>query len=175
MELVTKEKIAVTIALTLLSVANGAAGARVLHSLLVKRLKNREKRVMNERSFRVMLSRLKKDGLVESGGWGLWRLTKKGRDLARGAEDRADSYFRARTLSQERKNTIVIFDVPESRRKLRDYLRAELMMLGYEQLQKSVWIGGGPLPGAFMDFVREKNLMNTMHIFTIEKRGTMTR
>ena len=35
---------------------------------------------------------------------------------------------------------MVLFDIPESLRKRRDALRVELRVLGFEQLQKSVWV-----------------------------------
>lgn len=177
MERKTKEKIAIGVALTLLAMVNGAAGARVLHSLLRDWYKKRDAenkmRMMSERSFRTALCRLKKQGIVESGGYGLWHLTTKGRALAQNYKSRQKDYERTRELSRARKDTVVIFDVPENRRTVRDYLRIELVSLGYEQLQKSVWIGGGPLPEAFMEFVLDKKLVDFMHIFTIVKKGTI--
>lgn len=177
MERGTKEKIATVATFVLLSALNGAAGARVLYSLLDGYFKKRDdankRRMISEQAFRVMLSRLKKQGIVESGGWGIWRITKKGRAFARDGEEKRKAYEHIRRLSQTQKNTIVIFDVPEKRRKLRDYLRTELVDLGYEQLQKSVWIGAGPLPAAFMDFIKEKELLDTVHIFIIATKGTI--
>ena len=177
MEKETKEKIGMVVGLVLLSAVNGAAGARVLHGLLLDFLKKHEKeskkKFISEQAFRSALSRLKKQGIVESAGWGLWRMTAKGKTLVKNNAEKRKAYERTRMASQEKKDTIVIFDVPELRRTLRDYLRSELVALGYEQLQKSVWIGGGPLPEAFMGFVKEKKLTETMHIFTIAKKGTV--
>lgn len=179
MEHKTKEKIAAGVLFALLAATNGAAGARVLYSLLGDYYKRRDsaekQRIMSEASFRVALSRLKKQGIVESGGIGLWRITAKGRAIARSGEARSKAYEHIRELSKKQKDTIIIFDVPEKKRTLRDYLRFELVSLGYEQLQKSVWIGGGPLPEAFMDFVREKKLVDAMHIFIIAKKGTISK
>ena len=178
MEEETKEKITIAVSIVLLSAVNGAAGARVIYSLLggyfKKRDRERKHRIMSEQAFRNVLSRLKKQGIVESAGWGLWRLTKKGRTSVLGAEARRKAYEKIREISKMRKDTIVIFDVPEKQGKLRDYLRAELVSLGYEQLQKSVWIGGGPLPEAFMGFIEEKKLLAMVHIFTITHKGTIT-
>ncbi len=167
------------VGIILLSALNGEAGARVIYKLLGAHFKKREadrkRRMISEAAFRTALSRLKKQGVVESAGWGLWRLTKKGRMSIIAAEERRKAYERTRELSKIRKDTIVIFDVPETRGKLRDYLRDELAVLGYEQLQKSVWIGGGPLPEAFMGFIEEKKILDTVHIFTIAQKGTITR
>ena len=177
MEERTKEKIGMVVGIILLSAVNGAAGARVIYGLLGRHFKKREtekkKRMISEHAFRTALSRLKKQGIVESAGWGLWRLTKKGRMSVVSFEERRKAYAGTRAASRARKDTIVIFDVPETRGKLRDYLRAELASLGYEQLQKSVWIGAGPLPEAFMGFIQEKELLKTIHIFTIAQKGTV--
>ncbi|MSR73813.1 MAG: hypothetical protein EXS60_02055 [Candidatus Pacebacteria bacterium] len=174
-----KEKISMAVGIALLSALNGEAGARVMYSLIGNHFKKRERetkqKMISEAAFRTALSRLKKQGIVESAGWGLWRLTKKGRASVLGAQARRKAYEQVREASKTRKDTIVIFDVPERRGKLRDYLRAELVSLGYEQLQKSVWIGGGPLPEAFMGFIEEKELLATVHIFTIAKKGTVSR
>lgn len=39
----------------------------------------------------------------------------------------------------DKKWRIIIFDVPENRRKERDFLRSRLRWLGFKELQKSVW------------------------------------
>ncbi len=175
----TREKVSMVVGIILLSALNGEAGARVIYKLLGAHFKKREReakhKMISEATFRTALSRLKKQGIVESAGWGLWRLTKKGRMSIVATEERRRAYKHTRELSKIRKDTIVIFDVPETRGKLRDYLRDELAALGYEQLQKSVWIGGGPLPEAFMGFIAEKKLLETVHIFTIAKKGTVLR
>ena len=177
MERETKEKVSMAVGIILLSIVNGAAGARVIYSLLEEYFKKidheKKRRMISDSTFRTALSRLKKQGIVESAGWGLWRLTKKGRMSVVSAEERRKAYARICMASRERKDTIVIFDVPERRGKLRDYLRTELVALGYIQLQKSVWIGAGPLPEAFMEFIKEKELLPTIHIFTIARKGTI--
>jgi len=61
-------------------------------------------------------------------------------------------------LSRERKKQwdgkwrSIIFDIPELRRKDRDFLRRELQFIGFVELQKSVWI----FP---YDFERELNVL----------------
>lgn len=179
MERRTKENIMMIVGMALICGLNGPAGARVLHRMLKKHMKEQAKiraqEAMSEGTFRVMLSRLKAQGIMENNKEGLWYITKKGLGMVDGVKEKEKEYENTRKSSQSEKDTIVIFDVPERRRKLRDYLRVELVSLGYEQLQKSVWIGGGPLPKTFMDFVKEMKLAETMHIFTIAKTGTIAR
>lgn len=177
MEKRTKERLVMIAGLIVLSGLNGAAGARVLHRMLKKHMREqariKDRDAISEESFRVMLSRLKAQGIMENDTKGLWHMTKKGLGIVRHAEIKEKEYDRARERSRLKKDTIIIFDVPEHKRTLRGYLRIELISLGYKQLQKSVWIGGGPLPGAFMDFIKEAKLADTVHIFTIAKRGTV--
>jgi hypothetical protein len=40
----------------------------------------------------------------------------------------------------DKKWQMVIFDIPENRRKDRDNFRVSLKLLGYQQLQKSIWV-----------------------------------
>ena len=44
---------------------------------------------------------------------------------------------------------IVIFDIPEHKKGWRDWIRQELILLQFQQLQKSVHIGKYPLPESF--------------------------
>lgn len=43
----------------------------------------------------------------------------------------------------DRKWQMIIFDIPEKRRKDRDGFRRGLKLLGYQQLQKSTWVSSG--------------------------------
>lgn len=53
-------------------------------------------------------------------------------------------FIKSRIKSKEsiwdRKWRMVIFDIPESKRQQRDFLRKQLKWLGFKELQKSVWI-----------------------------------
>ena len=55
---------------------------------------------------------------------------------------------------------IVIFDIPEIRKNKRNWLRGDLMALGFMQLQKSVWFGPAPLPKKFIEYLNDTNLYN---------------
>ena len=60
---------------------------------------------------------------------------------------------------------IVAFDVPERKRSQRDWLRAELKILGFIQLQKSVWFGPAPLPKTFILAVRDIHLLQYIKFY----------
>ena len=176
---ITGKDTLIVIAMIALIGLSGEAGARAIYRAAKKHAKEKRRASdaasggFKESTFRTVLSRLKKQGLVENESRGIWRITAAGkRHVGTVQEDKA-KYENFLKNHAKRRDTIIIFDVPETRRKLRDYLRAELIALEYKQLQKSVWIGGGPLPEAFMRYLKTAGLMQTVHIFTIQERGTV--
>ncbi len=46
---------------------------------------------------------------------------------------------------------MVLFDIPEKKRKIRNWLRLQLKLWEFEMIQQSVWLGKGPLPKEFME------------------------
>ena len=74
------------ILLTIAILFGGQGAARAILSLskqyIKKYLKNKYPHDFDAENFRNILSRLKRDRLVESGGYGFWKITNKGRDKA---------------------------------------------------------------------------------------------
>jgi DNA-binding transcriptional regulator PaaX len=46
---------------------------------------------------------------------------------------------------------MVLFDIPERKRKIRNWLRLQLKLWGFKMVQQSVWLGKGPLPKEFTE------------------------
>jgi len=44
---------------------------------------------------------------------------------------------------------MVLFDIPEKKRKIRNWVRLQLKLWEFEMIQQSVWLGKGPLPKEF--------------------------
>ena len=107
------------------------------------------KKKLNEQTVRRTLSRLKKGGFVESKNH-FWKQTAKGEEYLKEKLARLLPP-RRRKMRTKKKNLIVAFDIPETMRRKRDLLREELVWYGFEQLQKSVWFGPGPLPEEFIE------------------------
>jgi len=123
----------------------------------------------SRRSFSVLLSRLRSEGLVERRGsrrYARWTLTRAGRDYRSSAAD-------SPTPNRDGVRRLVIFDIPEHEKPKREAIRRELIRIGYEQFQKSVWMGEFPLPADFVEFIQERNLQNKVHIFSVSKPGTI--
>lgn len=127
---------------------------------------------VKEQTFRIILSRLKKDGLVENPRRGFWQITLKGKKMIDSQLEKEKAYKEFREANKKR-DTVIIFDIPEIYRRRREALRFELIELGYEKLQQSVWIGGSPLPKMFIKYLTDQDLMDYVHIFSINRKGTL--
>ncbi|MBI4084964.1 MAG: hypothetical protein HY432_00435 [Candidatus Liptonbacteria bacterium] len=112
---------------------------------------------------RVTLSRLKKKGFVENKR-GLWQITKAGRTYLTNKIPLFPEHSKKVSKSMP-KNIVVSFDIPEKFRHKRNWLRLELSYLGFEMLQKSLWLGPAPLPEEFADSLRKLQLLPHVKFF----------
>lgn len=90
---------------------------------------------LKKSSLSLALKRLREDGFVEltSDKELAIRLTDKGRSKALWTKMRLEDE------KWDGKWRMVIWDIPEKRRKTRDLLRHQLKQLGFEKIQNSVW------------------------------------
>ena len=102
-------------------------------------LKKQYERQKNKQKFSQLIYRLKRNGYIKiknlKQNEGII-LTKKG----------AEKVLKAKLKMKDKKKRsdgkwqMIIFDIPEEKRFLRDLLREKLLFLGYKMLQKSIWI-----------------------------------
>lgn len=121
-------------------------------------------------TFSSLLSRLHAQGLVERSGSrpkSLWRMTRLGSSYVKKRRDGA------MTQKPDGRRRLVIFDIPEKERAKRHAIRTELIAGGFVPLQKSVWYGERKLPSDFIALVGELRLKPHIHIFSVEKEGTL--
>lgn len=64
---------------------------------------------------------------------------------------------------------MIIFDIPEKKRGLRDLLRFSLIRLGYQKLQESVWISPYDVTEVTEKIIREHGLDSYIKTFLIEE------
>jgi len=105
-------------------------------------------------TLRAQLCRMRKLGLVIRGDYG-WKITKAGVE---------------RVVPKERRpkpDLIVIFDIPEKDRGLRDWLRRCLVDLDFFPIQQSVWFGPSPLPDQLIRDFSEKNIEKCIRYFKV--------
>src|SRR3989344_3483501 len=82
--------------------------------------------------------------------------------FSRGRKSRAKKQGRKRTFyhvaflspfkENSPKNLIVMYDIPHTMKKERDWFRRHLVKFDYIMFQKSVWVGPSPLPKDFLDY-----------------------
>jgi len=67
------------------------------------------------------------------------------------------------------KNLLLMYDIPHSMKKERDWFRRQLKNFDFIMVQKSVWVGPSPLPKDFLDYLKEVNLQKEFKIFKLAK------
>ena len=70
------------------------------------------------------------------------------------------------------KNLIVMYDIPNDKKKERDWFRRHLIKFGYILIQKSVWVGPSPLPKKFMKYIEVIGLKKNLKTFKLTKGYT---
>ena len=67
------------------------------------------------------------------------------------------------------KNLLLIYDVPHTMKKERDWFRRHLVKFDYIMIQKSVWVGPSPLPKVFLDYLNEIKIGDNFKTFKLAK------
>ena len=110
--------------------------------------------------------RLEKQGLIKKDPKKkVYYLTDKGEEFACYIENR----FLILNESWDKKLRIVIFDIPEQKRYWRVYLKQELELMQFKQLQKSVYVGRYPLPESLIKEIEKDGMGKFIYIFTIDQ------
>ncbi len=117
------------------------------------------------RSYSETLYRLHKHKLIDK-ELGNWVISKAGKDYFLNQKKlltNFDSPFKKKAP----KNLLLMFDVPESRSKERQWLRFHLKKFNYDMIQKSVWVGPSPLPPKFVSYLKEIKLNKCIKTFKL--------
>mgnify|MGYP001566751859 CR=1 len=67
------------------------------------------------------------------------------------------------------KNLLVLYDIPEDKKKERDWFRRQLRSFDFDMIQRSVWVGPSPLPKDFLAYVKTIGLQNEFKIFKLAR------
>lgn len=141
-----------------------------------RRTLRREEEERLRRRYYYMLFHLREQGLVAATarGRGL-SLTRKGRQKL--AELKKRLGFALPTPHYQRTTgvsvVIVTFDIPESERRKRAWLRTALKHLGLKMIQKSVWVGRVTLHKQFLDDLLKMQLVEFVEIFEVTRSGSL--
>ncbi len=120
----------------------------------------------SRRAFSVMKHRLIKEGFILKNEKNI-SLTKKGVAYCRKMSEKIP------TPLTKGDYTLIVFDIPQHISQKREWLRREIESFGFMMLQKSVWIGNVILPKKFLEDLRDLKLISYVHIFSVQKTGTL--
>lgn len=121
-----------------------------------------------EKTFRTLLSQLKKRGLVTNKD-GLWQITSVGKKRKEQTSLSSDKNCRYSKIPESDRKMIIAFDIPEYNKAERYWLRVTLINLGFVMLQRSVWFGPAPLPDEFVADLKTKNLNGCLKFFEVKE------
>ena len=119
---------------------------------------------IKDKSLRSTLSRLRKQGLIDNKK-GIWMIQRKGREYLKNRLNSKIPHFSHLKSNNNKKEVVVVFDIPEKKKHQRNWLRIELVGFGFIPLQKSVWLGPSPLPREFIEYLNEVNLLQYLKFF----------
>lgn len=126
---------------------------------------------LNKNSLHVTLSRMKKNGLLRNKER-KWSITSEGREFLDSKKAEIRRFFLPETVIDNRekaKRLIIIFDIPEKRKKYREWLRMELVGFGFNLIQKSVWLGP-TLPKEFVEYLDEVGILKHIKFFRASEK-----
>ncbi|HUC88708.1 MAG TPA: hypothetical protein VMR49_01620 [Candidatus Paceibacterota bacterium] len=142
------------------TVSNYPGGYKTIYSLLYENGFNSKE---SETSIKGTLSRLKKKGLLSNKNK-TWRITPLGKEILLQKNSAIISFAPERPKIKQVKTTMVIFDIPEKKRKYRDWFRHELIEFGFDFVQQSVWFGP-TLPKEFIIYLQKEKLLQYIKFF----------
>ena len=96
------------------------------------------------------------------------KITREGRKYIRRKFDSLQQ-FKCTFDKTAPKNLIVMFDIPETKKAEREWLRWHLKKFDYFMIQKSVWVGPSPLPKEFLDYIKNIGIEDGLKTFKLAK------
>jgi len=72
---------------------------------------------------------------------------------------------------KDKKWQMVLFDIPENKRKYRDWFRKSLQYLGYKKLQKSIWVCPYDVQRETKDLIKRYKIEPYVELLSVKKIG----
>jgi len=125
---------------------------------------NYEQKEINKNTIRKNLERLVKQGMVRKKNDAFF-LSEEAKKLF----EHIGLRRKAMSKKWDGKYRLIIFDIPEKKKDGRVWLRGELYLLGYVQLQKSVFIGKYPLIEDVIREVQKRRIDGFVNYLIVDK------
>lgn len=140
---------------TLLSCRSQRMQRRMLYEIVSARYKN------NQSSYRNTLSRLQKSGYI-----------RYDKETVMLADRKFVTDHLLPTIHRQHVDTstqfVIMFDIPERIRGMRYWIRSQLKLWGFTMMQKSVWVGYGPLPDEFVQEIKRHKLQKFVKVMQMK-------
>ncbi len=120
-------------------------------------------------TFKKLIDHLSKAGYIKVKSLG----AKKGVILTQKGMEKVLKIGLYKMKKRKRKDgewVMVIFDIPEKKRKLRDFFREQLQILGFKELQKSVWVSPYDVLKEVQFLIQRFSLTKYTKIFLIKEQ-----
>ncbi|MBI2123868.1 MAG: CRISPR-associated endonuclease Cas2 [Candidatus Wildermuthbacteria bacterium] len=147
------------------------AGVRSMSDVVapeMRKLRFEYEKKQRKKTFSQFVSYLKARGYIkipEGKSISFFQLTEKGRRRAFEGQARTAEL----PLRKDGKMIMLMFDIPKNKDRVRHVFRSRLEFLGYQMLQKSVWISSKDVLEETERAVREYDLEGCVNLFVIEK------
>lgn len=121
-----------------------------------------KKHSVNKNTFNKNLKRLKEKGIIKVDKGSIEINSKK-----------LSNFYKYKIIYSKPESSskiIMIFDIPEKERATRDWLRGQIKFWNFKMIQKSVWLGMGPLPKEFYERIKMLNLDKNIKVFNVQQK-----
>lgn len=122
-----------------------------------------KKRKISHDAYYQNIYRLKKRGILEDKNNTIY-LSQKGKILFQ------NLYRKIKDEPLKNNKILMIFDIPETKRKVRTWIRNQIKEWDFEMVQKSVWIGYGPLPKEFIERLKYLKVSDGVKVYNLKRK-----
>jgi DNA-binding transcriptional regulator PaaX len=136
---------------------------KIYRKILWERTYSKQKK-LNVNSFNQHLYRLRKKGIIRSNE--RWIYIEK-KNLVQFVN--MNNFVIKDIFPNKSEKILISFDIPEKKKKVRDWLRNQIKYWDFEMIQKSLWLGYGPMPREFNDRLKQLGIYQNVRIFKIKK------
>ncbi len=118
-----------------------------------------------QKNFRQNLYRLNKKGAIKING-NLIHLNKK----VLTNYTKRNNLVTIKKYPIKTEEILISFDIPEDKKKIREWLRRQIKYWNFKMVQKSLWSGFGPVPKDFKEKLKELGVEKNIKIFKLNKK-----
>lgn len=140
-----------------------ARSTKIYRKILWSRINARQKS-LNIGAFNQHIYRLRKNGILESKDGRIYVHRENLLKFSIKNNSIMKNVFPIKT-----EKVLISFDVPEKKKKNRDWLRNQIKYWDFKMIHKSLWLGYGSLPHEFNDRLRQLGIYENVRVFRIRK------